>query len=132
MSRGYQASGVIAGSKVAPYIAMVTEVFSFTITLLYFILQAEDGIRGCDVTGVQTCGLPIWSRVRDRVRVVVAALVSVASLSCGSPSQTGGACRAGVGPGPGTGLGAGSLDQGDRTRVRARVRVVVAALVSGD
>src|SRR6516162_9175750 len=25
-----------------------------------FFFQAEDGIRGCKVTGVQTCALPIW------------------------------------------------------------------------
>src|SRR5437773_3255741 len=27
-----------------------------------FFLQAEDGIRGRDVTGVQTCALPIFNR----------------------------------------------------------------------
>src|SRR5690554_1550177 len=26
----------------------------------YFFFQAEDGIRDADVTGVQTCALPIW------------------------------------------------------------------------
>src|SRR6266540_6233165 len=26
----------------------------------FFFFQAEDGIRGRDVTGVQTCALPIW------------------------------------------------------------------------
>src|SRR6266498_5305336 len=26
-----------------------------------FFFQAEDGIRGADVTGVQTCALPIWA-----------------------------------------------------------------------
>src|SRR5690554_7735815 len=29
----------------------------------YFFFQAEDGIRCADVTGVQTCALPIWVRV---------------------------------------------------------------------
>src|SRR5689334_23800204 len=29
-----------------------------------FFFQAEDGIRGGTVTGVQTCALPIWRRVR--------------------------------------------------------------------
>src|SRR5438094_3138543 len=29
--------------------------------LLYFVFQAEDGIRGRTVTGVQTCALPISS-----------------------------------------------------------------------
>src|SRR5436305_8111071 len=28
---------------------------------LLFFFQAEDGIRDADVTGVQTCALPIWS-----------------------------------------------------------------------
>src|SRR5215813_13191661 len=27
-----------------------------------FLFQAEDGIRDADVTGVQTCALPIWPR----------------------------------------------------------------------
>src|SRR6266498_1651606 len=27
-----------------------------------FFFQAEDGIRDADVTGVQTCALPIWVR----------------------------------------------------------------------
>src|SRR5690554_7252679 len=30
--------------------------------MLYFFFQAEDGIRDADVTGVQTCALPIYSR----------------------------------------------------------------------
>src|SRR5205807_5801913 len=29
----------------------------------YFFFQAEDGIRGYKVTGVQTCALPIWNDV---------------------------------------------------------------------
>ena len=28
---------------------------------VYFVFQAEDGIRGGTVTGVQTCALPIFS-----------------------------------------------------------------------
>src|SRR5437773_3976549 len=35
----------------------------------YFFFQAEDGIRLRDVTGVQTCALPIWSE-RDAPRVL--------------------------------------------------------------
>src|SRR5690554_7430560 len=31
-------------------------------TLLCFFFQAEDGIRDADVTGVQTCALPISAR----------------------------------------------------------------------
>src|SRR5690554_3638202 len=29
----------------------------------FFFFQAEDGIRDADVTGVQTCALPIWENV---------------------------------------------------------------------
>src|SRR3989442_7593028 len=28
--------------------------------IFFFFFQAEDGIRDADVTGVQTCALPIW------------------------------------------------------------------------
>src|SRR5215813_14371417 len=31
--------------------------------MFFFFFQAEDGIRDADVTGVQTCALPIWLRV---------------------------------------------------------------------
>src|SRR3989442_15847181 len=33
---------------------------------LFFFFQAEDGIRDADVTGVQTCALPISSRLGSR------------------------------------------------------------------
>src|SRR5207245_7946758 len=32
-----------------------------------FFFQAEDGIRDANVTGVQTCALPIWKILRDRL-----------------------------------------------------------------
>src|SRR5436305_15069407 len=32
----------------------------------FFFFQAEDGIRGADVTGVQTCALPISSSISPR------------------------------------------------------------------
>src|SRR6266540_4830884 len=34
------------------------------IFFFFFFFQAEDGIRYRDVTGVQTCALPIWPRPR--------------------------------------------------------------------
>src|SRR5438445_12229731 len=34
-----------------------------------FFFQAEDGIRGIGVTGVQTCALPIWIQSFSRWRV---------------------------------------------------------------
>src|SRR5437773_8913201 len=36
--------------------------------MFFFFFQAEDGIRDRDVTGVQTCALPIWIAV-DRVHL---------------------------------------------------------------
>src|SRR5690554_5152356 len=35
-------------------------VFCFSFFFFYFFFQAEDGIRDADVTGVQTCALPIF------------------------------------------------------------------------
>src|SRR5882757_2975695 len=35
---------------------------------LFFFFQAEDGIRGIGVTGVQTCALPISRSARGAVR----------------------------------------------------------------
>src|SRR3989442_11701858 len=37
---------------------------------VFFFFQAEDGIRDADVTGVQTCALPILSRVEELLRGV--------------------------------------------------------------
>src|SRR5690554_8164167 len=34
--------------------------------IFFFFFQAEDGIRDADVTGVQTCALPISGRVGER------------------------------------------------------------------
>src|SRR2546422_6428776 len=38
----------------------------YTVRLLFFFFQAEDGIRDVAVTGVQTCALPISERDRPR------------------------------------------------------------------
>ena len=35
-------------------------IFLVVIFFIFFFFQAEDGIRDYDVTGVQTCALPIW------------------------------------------------------------------------
>ena len=41
---------------------------------VYVFFQAEDGIRDADVTGVQTCALPIslnhWKQLSDGVNVI--------------------------------------------------------------
>src|SRR6266511_1561908 len=38
--------------------------YKFGISIFFFFFQAEDGIRDCHVTGVQTCALPIWRQGR--------------------------------------------------------------------
>src|SRR2546430_8352346 len=39
------------------------------LVFVFFFFQAEDGIRDLTVTGVQTCALPIFTRLgADRVR----------------------------------------------------------------
>src|SRR5437764_1060346 len=40
------------------------------ILCIYFFFQAEDGIRGTSVTGVQTCALPISPAVFERDRPI--------------------------------------------------------------
>src|SRR5437667_11872316 len=39
------------------------------IVTFFFFFQAEDGIRDRDVTGVQTCALPISRHAQTRIRV---------------------------------------------------------------
>src|SRR5699024_11412576 len=59
-----------------------TEVCSYTmcIVVVFFFFQAEDGIRDRNVTGVQTCALPISNMERsltmELVRVTEAAALS--------------------------------------------------------
>ena len=42
-----------------------------------FFFQAEDGIRDYDVTGVQTCALPIWCRSAGSSRPWLAVLLNM-------------------------------------------------------
>src|SRR5437868_7882247 len=54
---------------------MVDENLSFIFGLFFFFFQAEDGIRDRNVTGVQTCALPIFDRrssIVDRRRWTMA------------------------------------------------------------
>src|ERR1039457_7666360 len=37
------------------------------VTVCCFFFQAEDGIRGYKVTGVQTCALPIYTELRSEL-----------------------------------------------------------------
>src|SRR5258708_19305079 len=38
---------------------------------MFFFFQAEDGIRDDLVTGVQTCALPIFSKLRENAKTVI-------------------------------------------------------------
>src|SRR5207249_5576418 len=49
-------------------VAVGSLVSGFNAISTFFFFQAEDGIRDRNVTGVQTCALPICQRVRTFVR----------------------------------------------------------------
>ena len=55
--------------------------------MLFFFFQAEDGIRGYDVTGVQTCALPICippaldETLQEHSEIQYDYLLHIASLS---------------------------------------------------
>ena len=44
----------------------MTEEMVLSVVICLFFFQAEDGIRDYDVTGVQTCALPIYLRKEDK------------------------------------------------------------------
>src|SRR5699024_1957187 len=55
----------------------------FSLILIYsFFFQAEDGIRDRNVTGVQTCALPIMVNVRKSQRTVGFCLITSATTFC--------------------------------------------------
>src|SRR3989442_14706002 len=43
---------------------------------VFFFFQAEDGIRDADVTGVQTCALPIWEFTAAAISLFRRAMIS--------------------------------------------------------
>src|SRR5215813_13960564 len=51
---------------------------------LVFFFQAEDGIRDADVTGVQTCALPIWLLLAVAVLTIAVSAAADASATCPS------------------------------------------------
>src|SRR5437773_4661303 len=65
--------------------------------LFFFFFQAEDGIRDRDVTGVQTCALPIFPRSGSSSRLLRPATESRPS-SYRSRSQRAGRPRRSPGP----------------------------------
>src|SRR5215813_781767 len=71
----------------------------------FFFFQAEDGIRAADVTGVQTCALPICPAVRFGPPRDARPLAGSAGEPLGLPARAGahpdGPNPAGTGPGAG-------------------------------
>src|SRR6266513_5678040 len=56
--------------------------------IVFFFFQAEDGIRDRNVTGVQTCALPIWARRRARARRARAAASASPPRSRDRPARS--------------------------------------------
>src|SRR6266498_4500485 len=65
--------------------------------LFCFFFQAEDGIRDADVTGVQTCALPITRASRDRgnLTALPATRGLLAGRSRSRPDRLRDSCRSG-------------------------------------
>src|SRR5690554_7068098 len=57
----------------------------FLVFLFFFFFQAEDGIRDADVTGVQTCALPIYLKceVAPGTQIAVAVVQDVEGVRLG-------------------------------------------------
>src|SRR6266702_2585513 len=55
---------------------------------LLFFFQAEDGIRGGHVTGVQTCALPISGGLRGTGAAVAGARCGEPEAMAGSPAES--------------------------------------------
>src|SRR5436305_11349657 len=60
---------------------IISWVFGRVGSLVFFFFQAEDGIRDADVTGVQTCALPISSRSAGAGRSGTAATATTCAAS---------------------------------------------------
>ena len=52
---------------------------SWKVIFFFFFFQAEDGIRDWSVTGVQTCALPIWCSLRQRLRFLYLPILAAAA-----------------------------------------------------
>src|SRR5207253_4958202 len=51
------------------FLSMRWETRSLVSSICFFFFQAEDGIRGGHVTGVQTCALPISTELKEGLNV---------------------------------------------------------------
>src|SRR5699024_12129319 len=72
-----------------PFLLLCACVISSVLRCSLFFFQAEDGIRHRNVTGVQTCALPISVRLQAGLRL----LHSPAALSAGAGQATAAASR---------------------------------------
>src|SRR6266498_2616083 len=64
--------------------------------VFFFFFQAEDGIRDADVTGVQTCALPISTVSSIGLRAVGLALASIPAQASASPPKLRHGCSSGT------------------------------------
>src|SRR3989442_10977743 len=58
---------MLSGSPFSPSEDCISIAVQLSILGFFFFFQAEDGIRDADVTGVQTCALPISSPLPARL-----------------------------------------------------------------
>src|SRR6266699_2980298 len=82
--------------------------------MVFFFFQAEDGIRDADVTGVQTCALPIsgwWGRTAGRIVAHPAATLALGLAGFGALATAAiGYTPAGFGGAPPAPAGSDSAD----------------------
>src|SRR3989442_13301887 len=88
----------------------------YTDIIPFFFFQAEDGIRDADVTGVQTCALPIAGRVH---RLARAARAGPGAARAGAHARS---TQGAAGPGPED----GAPDREGRLRARRASRASAA------
>src|SRR5471032_3603831 len=61
--------------------------------LCFFFFQAEDGIRDRDVTGVQTCALPIYAATGKKLQTFTGHTGQVESVARSEERRVGKECR---------------------------------------
>src|SRR5437868_9568321 len=74
------------------YCCFISSEMKLSFIFFFFFFQAEDGIRDRNVTGVQTCALPIYSRrlaapMFDRIRKAFTRDQTPDAAAPGSPSS---------------------------------------------
>src|SRR5690349_18866319 len=66
-------AGLIFNGFWAFVVGVIVEIVLVALVGRFFFFQAEDGIRGLYVTGVQTCALPIWIATPSNILILLCA-----------------------------------------------------------